>query len=486
MSPLPNPHTPDVRPASGDASLLQQLQAALGASSVLHGPALLEQRTFDWSSATHETPLLLVLPKTTADVATALRICHAHRQPIAIQGGLTGLAGGANPLANEVALSLSRLYSIEDIDPVGATAVVQAGVTLQALQDAAASHGLYFPLDLGARGSCQLGGNAATNAGGQRVLRFGMMRNLVLGLEVVLPDGTVLTMLDRMLKNNAGFDLKQLFIGSEGTLGVVTRLSLPLMTRPAWQGTALCAVGDFPAALALLRHAKASAPGLTAFELMWQDYFEASAAACKASLPFDERYPLYVLVECFAGSQAQGQAMFESLLESAMGAGMVRDAIVAQSESQAAQLWAYREGISELLSICRPCAGFDVSVPIQRMAALVEVLRARLSAAYPEPMHLFFGHLGDGNLHLTSGPFQRAADLEGAEELVYECVGEFGGSISAEHGVGVVKRAHLHHSRSAAEVRLMQQLKSMLDPHALLNRGRIFEPAQGSTDRSDG
>ncbi len=469
----------DAIPRTADAGLLHELQAALDPSLVLHGAALHERQTCDWSDAPHETPLLLVLPKTTADVAAALRICHARRQRVVVQGGLTGLAGGANAQENEVALSLSRMNRIEDIDAVGATALVQAGVTLQALQDAAAGQGLYFPLDLGARGSCQLGGNAATNAGGQRVLRFGMMRNLVLGLEAVLPDGTVLTMLDRMLKNNAGFDLKQLFIGSEGTLGVITRLSLAMAPRPAWQGCALCAVADFESALALLQHAKASMPGLTAFELMWRDYFEASAAACGAPLPFDMLYPLYVLVECFAGSQEQGEAQFEAMLASAMEAGMVRNAVVAQSEAQAAELWAYREGISELLARLRPCTAFDVSVEIPRMAALVDELRTRLRAAWPKPMHLFFGHLGDGNLHLTSGPFPHESDLERAEELVYECVARFDGSISAEHGIGVVKRPYLHHSRSSAEVRVMQQLKSMLDPHAILNRGRVFSPADG-------
>jgi FAD/FMN-containing dehydrogenase len=459
--------------------LMQELQAGLGVGCLMHDEALRQRQTSDWSDAKHATPLLLVLPRTTVEVATILQLCHKHRQPVAIQGGLTGLAGGANPQPGEVAISLSRLNEIEELDIVGGTAIVQAGVTLQALQEAAAAHDMWFPLDLGARGSCHLGGNAATNAGGNRVLRFGMMRNLVLGLEAVLPDGTVLTMLDRMLKNNAGFDLKQLFIGSEGTLGIITRLSLSLVPRPGWRGSALCAVSDFTAALALLRHAKANVPGLSAFELMWQDYFEASAAARGASMPFEERFPLYILIECFAGSQPQGEAAFEAMLESAMKWGMVRNAILAQSESQAQQLWNYREGVSELLAQCKPCAAFDVSVAVQRMDELVAELRTRLGGAYPGQQHLFFGHLGDGNLHLISGPFRHQEQLEHAEELVYATVGRFQGSISAEHGIGTVKRPFLHHCRSAAEIRVMQQMKATLDPHSILNRGRIFAPIEG-------
>jgi FAD/FMN-containing dehydrogenase len=258
---------------------------------------------------------------------------------------------------------------------------------------------------------------------------------------------------------------------------VIARLSLALVPRPVWQGTALCAVAHFAAALALLRQAKAALPGLTAFELMWQDYFEASAACRGAALPFDERYPLYVLVECSGPSQEQGMLALEGLLEVAMEAGCVQNAILAQSQAQTQQLWDYREGVSELLSQCKPCAAFDVSVAIQRMDELVAELRGLLGRAYPDQQHLFFGHLGDGNLHLISGPFQDPADLEHAEELVYCAVGRFQGSISAEHGIGVVKRPFLHHSRAAPEIRVMQQVKALLDPHAILNRGRIFDVA---------
>lgn len=457
-----------------NAQLLLELRELLGSSSVLTGAAIEERTTADWSGAPARLPIAILSPRTPAQVAGALRACHAHRARLVVQGGLTGLAGGANPQDGEIALSLSRLDAIEDVDAVGGTALVQAGVTLEKLQDAVDGQGWLFPLDLGARGSCQLGGNAATNAGGNRVLRYGMMRNLVLGLEVALPDGTLLTMLDRVIKNNAGFDLKQLFIGTEGSLGVITRLSLALAPKPSAQMTVLCAVGSFDGALALLRDAKARLPGLTAFELMWRDFFDASLAAQAKASPFEAQHPLYVLIETFAASFELGNGALEAFLERAMERGIVRDAIVAQSVAQAQQLWSYREGVSELLSLCKPCAAFDVSVATPRMDDLVGDLRARLGELFPQQRHLFFGHLGDGNLHLICGPFASDADLERAESLVYEAVERFDGSISAEHGVGAVKRPFLHHSRSDEEIALMRRLKAMLDPHRILNAGRVF------------
>lgn len=456
------------------SALIASLENALGPDSVLTGERIALRQTQDWSEADAVPPLALLLPRSTDDVSAALRICRDHGYAVAIQGGLTGLAGGANPMAGEVALSLSRLDRIEDIDAVAGTAIVQAGVTLEKLQQACDEQGWLFPLDLGARGSCQIGGNAATNAGGSRVLRYGMMRNLVLGLEVVLADGTVLTMLDRVIKNNAGFDLKQLFIGSEGSLGVITRLSLMLAPKPTSQCLVLCGVESFADTLQLLRKAKASVPGLSAFEVMWDNYFDASVQAQGKTSPLAGSYPVYVLVEAVATDDTDPYAAMESFLEGAMEDGLVADAVVAQSGAQYEELWTIREGVSELLATFKPCAAFDVSVAITRMDELVQQLQDKLHQEFPAQKHLFFGHLGDGNLHLVSGPHPDAAQLERAEEIVYSCVGAFGGSISAEHGIGVIKRDFLHHSRSKAEVVLMRQLKEMLDPKGILNPGRVF------------
>ena len=455
-------------------SLIDRLTAEFGFSGVLTGDRLQLRQTRDWSDAAAIEPVALLLPRSTNEVAAAIRICHEYGCSVAVQGGLTGLAGGANPMEGEVALSLAYLDAIEDIDAVAGTAIVQAGVTLETLQERCAELGWTFPLDLGARGSCQLGGNAATNAGGSSVLRYGMMRNLVLGLEVVMPDGTVLTMLDRVIKNNAGFDLKQLFIGSEGTLGVITRLSLMLVPRQTQQCTVLCGVPSFDAALRLLRSAKEALQGLSAFEVMWESYFDASISVQGKKSPLAEQYPVYVLVESVSDDSASAVQAMEAFLEVAIEDGLVADAVVAQTGAQHEELWSIREGVSELLALLKPCAAFDVSVAMTSMDALVQRLEEAMHREFPGQRHLFFGHLGDGNLHLISGPYVNSSQLESAEELVYRCVGEFQGSISAEHGIGVVKRDFMHHSRGAAEIELMRRIKGMLDPKGILNPGRVF------------
>lgn len=456
-------------------AVIADLVQALGKASVVMGLDLRDRNVRDWSKTPFTLPVALVLPRNPQEVAVALGICHRHSWPVSIQGGLTGLAGGANPAEGEIALSLSRLNVLEDIDLVGGTAVVQAGVTLEDLHAAVSDQGWFFPLDLGARGSCQLGGNAATNAGGNRVLRYGTMRHLVLGMEVVLADGTILSMLDRVIKNNAGFDLKQLFMGAEGSLGVITRLSLMLVPKPEEQCTVLCGVPNFWAALALLRHAKSALPGLCSFELMWDDFFCASAKVLGVPKPiFSDAYPLYVLIETLAGPESGSTVAMERFLEHAIEQDTVMDAVVAQSGTQISELWAYRESVSELLSIVKPCATFDVSVAIPKMNELVNHLRETLNRQYPLQQHLFFGHLGDGNLHLISGPFSVPGDLEAVEKLVYGCVEQFEGSISAEHGIGTAKREFLPCSRSAAQIDVMRKLKQVLDPLQILNRGRIF------------
>lgn len=454
--------------------LIERLVEVLGSSSVLTGERLSLRQTRDWSDADAVEPLALLLPRDTQEVATALGLCREYGRAVVVQGGLTGLAGGANPMSGEIALSLSRLDRIEDFDAIAGTAIVQAGVTLERLHEVCATQGWTFPLDLGARGSCQLGGNAATNAGGSRVLRYGMMRNLVLGLEVVLSDGTVLTMLDRVIKNNAGFDLKQLFIGSEGTLGVITRLSLMLAPLPTQRCTALCGLLDFGGSLRLLRSAKASLQGLSAFEVMWDGFFDASLGAQGKTSPLSGRHPVYVLVEAVAGEGADANAAMEGFLERAIDNGLVEDAVVAQTSAQHEGLWSIREGVSELLALVKPCAAFDVSVAITRMDELVAQLKNQLRDIFPAQQHLFFGHLGDGNLHLISGPYSCPEQLLRAEALVYGCVGEFDGSISAEHGIGTVKRDFVHHSRDEGELVLMRRLKEMLDPDDILNPGRVF------------
>lgn len=460
---------------ASQTALLDELNGVLGPDSVMTGESNQLVRTQDWSGMPSETPIALLKPRKPEEVAAALRICSAHGQPVCVQGGLTGLAGGANPERGEVALSLSRLDRIEDLDELGGTVVAQAGVTLSALHAAVEARGWFYPLDLGARGSCQIGGNAATNAGGNRVLNFGMMRESILGLEVALADGRLITMLDRVMKNNAGYDLKHLFIGTEGTLGVITRLALKLEPLPPASVTALCAVEDFERAAALLREGRGKLSRLSSFELMWEDYFRASTAALKKTNPFERSYPLYVVIETLVGESETGSEAMERFLEVMLEQGIIHDAIRANSIAQARQIWAFRDIAGELVTQLKPSIAFDISMAMPRMSDFVAHLGAGLKTAFPEQKHLFFGHLGDGNLHLITGPFGSESQLHDMEQYVYESVERVQGSISAEHGIGKLKKRFLSYSRDQYQVEMMRGLKNHFDPQHILNRGRVIQ-----------
>jgi FAD/FMN-containing dehydrogenase len=454
-------------------TLRAALTLLVGEAGIQSDPAALDAHAGDWSEAPRHAPAFVVLPSTPQQVADVLAACARHGQPVVVQGGLTGLAGGATPQGAEVALSLARLNAIEDIDTVGGTATVQAGVILEVLQAQVEELGWSFPLDLGARGSCQIGGNAATNAGGNRVIRYGTMRALVHGLEVALPDGRLLGMMNRVTKNTTGIDLKHLFIGAEGTLGVITRLVLQLVPRPAASNTALCALPSFEAATQLLRELRRALPSLSAFELMWDDFMQAAQEIGALRPPFADPAPVYVLLETQGAREQDEREQLEAVLGDALQAGLLRDVVVAQSLDHARRLWAYRETIGEMLGRLKPHAAFDVGIPMAQMEAFVQAVRGTLAQEFPQQRHLFFGHIGDGNLHVLSGPHPSPDSVHRVETVVYEAAGRVGGAISAEHGIGVVKKDFLHHSRSVAELDLMRSLKALLDPAGILNSGRV-------------
>lgn len=457
-----------------EKSLLERLRAALPPEAVLAGEQL-AGRTEDWM---HQQPVraaLVLRPSSTDEVSAVLSLCHAAGQPVITHGGLTGLVHGADTAQSDVVLSLERMRAIESIDPVQRVAVIQAGVTLQQLQEAADREGLAFPLDLGARGTATLGGNAATNAGGNRVLRFGMTREMVLGLEAVLADGTVIPAMNRLIKNNAGYDLKQLFIGSEGTLGVITRLVLRLREKPAHQEVAFVAAPSFDALCALLRHAdRALAGGLSAFEVMWPEFYElVTTPPAKGRPPVAHGSPFYLLIESLGGDAIADAEQFASALEKAAQAGLIADAVIAKSGAERAALWALRDDVLQTARWGLPYV-FDVSLPIADMHAYVEGVRAALRARWPAVRAFVFGHLGDGNLHLVISPEGLPADARAAvERIVYAPLEALGGSISAEHGIGLEKKPWLPISRSAAEIALMRSLKQAMDPKGILNPGRV-------------
>jgi FAD/FMN-containing dehydrogenase len=456
------------------AGIVDNLIAALGVDIATPGDAVDKRYWCDWSAIDPARPLALIRPRTTEEVSTALRLCHAAGQTVVPQGGLTGLAGGATPRSGDIVLSLERLAGIEEIDVAAATMTVRAGTVLETAQRAADEAGFLLALDLGARGTCQIGGNLSTNAGGNRVIRYGMAREQVLGLEVVLADGQVVTSLNKMLKNNAGYDIKQVFIGAEGTLGIITRATLRLHPKPRSRATAFCALADYAAVVALLRRAQRELGGISAFEVMWHDFYDfvANHPTTKQK-PLPARYPFYVLIEQSGSDPAADPARFETLLAAAMADGAILDAVIAQSEQAARDFWLIREG--HAIDTMPLVINFDVSLPIGDIDAFAIRCRASLQAKWPSSHNLFYGHIGDSNLHISvmisgEGP----AVMHAVDAVVYEAVREMAGSVSAEHGVGTLKRAYLGYSRSAPELAVMGQLKQALDPKGILNPGKLI------------
>ena len=458
-------------------ALLNQLRATLGETGLLEGAAMAPAHFGDWTvtAAPDQLPLAIALPRTTAEVAAVLRACNATGTPVVPQGGLTGLVGGATPVAGGIALSLSRMRAIEEIDVAAASLTVQAGAPLQSIQEAADAAGLLFPLDIGSRGSCAIGGNVSTNAGGNRVLRYGMTRDLVLGMEVVLADGTVLTSLNKMQKNNTGYDLKQLFIGAEGTLGVVTRLVLRLFPKPASLCTGFVALPGYAAVLDLLGRARARLGGsLSAFEVIWPEFYDLATTAHGIRPPVPRGHAVYVLLDSMGADQAQDEAAFSALIEEALADGVVEDAVIAQSLRESREIWGLRDSVVQFQHSFDPHAGFDVSIPIGEMQVFIERTKAALAARDPAARSLWFGHIADSNLHILvklepGGPGKKEIDA-----IVYAEVRRFAGSVSAEHGIGLLKRPYLVYSRGEAEIATMRRIKAALDPVGIMNPGKVL------------
>ncbi len=454
--------------------LIEELVAIVGPANVLTGEQV-SARAVGWADRRPCQARAIVRPGNTDEVARVLAACHAAGQPVVTFGGLTGLVRGSVADANEIALSLERMHRIEAIDPVGRTMTVEAGVPLQRIQEEAEKHGLLYPVDFGARGSAHIGGSAATNAGGNGVIRYGMTRESVLGLEAVLADGTVIPALNRMLKNNAAYDVKQLFIGSEGTLGVITRLVLRLRESPRSTQTALVACPTFADVTRFLKLIDGALGGsLSAFEVMWNEFYRlVTTPPSKGTPPLPQSHDYYVLVESAGGDPARDQAQFEEAIGAAIEAGLVADAVVSSSEAQREGLWALRDDVEGIFRLGMPVA-FDVSLPLAEMDGYVTEVVGRLEREWPAYRRFVFGHLGDGNLHIIAAGPPSAEARHGIERCVYEPLASRGGSVSAEHGIGLEKQPWLDLCRSPAELALMQKLKQALDPKGILNPGRVL------------
>lgn len=457
--------------------LLEKIVAITGARGVITGDEL-RSRQVSWLGHKGADVAVLVRPSSTAELASVMKLCSEAGQPVVPLGGNTGLVDGALATGTEIFISLERMNAIESIDTRGGTMTVQAGAPLQKIQERAGEAGLFFALDLGARGSATIGGNISTNAGGNQVIRYGMAREQVLGLEAVLADGTVISSMNRMLKNNAGYDLKQLFIGTEGTLGIITRAVLRLRPVSRSQCTAFVALDEFDSVAVLLNELGSRLGGtLNSFEVMWADFYQTILGASdRHTPPVAEGHPFYVLVEARGGDQQEDSARFERVLEKALQDGVVFDAAIAGSLDQRRAMWAIRDDIDNLSKALAPMVSFDISMPITDMCAYVDKVRDAVRAHWPERAKCTtFGHIGDGNLHFCmSIGSEQAGELRELMDIVYRELEPIGGSVSAEHGIGMEKRPFLHYSRNPAELKLMRTLKSALDPQGLLNPGKVL------------
>jgi FAD/FMN-containing dehydrogenase len=467
------------------SALIDIIRGVVGPTGLITAPQDFAPYATDWRKRYLGKPLAVVKPASTAEVAQVVRACAQARTAIVPQGGNTGLCGAATPDASgtQIVLNLSRMNRVREIDTRNNTMTAEAGCVLAGLQRSAEESGRLFPLSLAAEGSCEIGGNLSTNAGGTAVLRYGNARELVLGLEVVLPSGEIWEGLRGLRKDNTGYDLKQLFIGAEGTLGVITAAVLKLFPLPRSRATAVAALESPERALALLELALgACGERLTGFELfsgfclgLVHRHFKDTAA------PFARSYPQYVLIELSDTQPGEGaKTLAETVLEQALEKKLILDAALAQSEAQARAFRLLRELISEAQSREGPNIKHDVSIPISRIAEFIAATDAELARAHPGVRNVTFGHLGDGNLHYNVSPPGGVAAGEltrqtaAINRIVHDSVARFGGSISAEHGLGQLKREEILRYKSPLELELMRMIKRTLDPLGIMNPGKVL------------
>jgi FAD/FMN-containing dehydrogenase len=464
--------------------LLDRIRQVVGDKGCITDAADMAAYLNGWRDGWQGRSPMVVRPANTAEVAAVVKLCHDARTPIVPQAGNTGLTGGSTPgmAGNEIVLSVNRMNRVRATDLLNETMTVEAGCILANLQQKAAELDRLFPLSLGAEGTCQIGGNLSTNAGGINVLKYGNARNLVLGLEVVLPDGQVWDGLRGLRKDNTGYDLKQLFIGAEGTLGIITQAVLKLFPRPRDQQTAFAAVRDPQAAVELLSRARiASGEAVTGFELIQRFGIDLVIRHLPQTPdPLAQKHAWNVLME-LSGSDTGLRSTLETVLAEAMEAGLVLDATIAANQAQARAMWKMREDHAEAQKELGLSIKHDVSVPVSRIAEFIARADAALGKAYPDIKHLAFGHIGDGNIHYNPGwenapgVAAKAKERDPINRIVHDLVVELGGSISAEHGLGLLRRDEVKHYKSPVEIELMRTLKRALDPHNLMNPGKLIE-----------
>jgi len=465
------------------SALLENLLSLLGPEGLiksgLNETNIKGRPTDGWGAQECLSPAI-IRPKTTQQLSDVMKLCHKAGQKVVTHGGCTNMTRGCASTKDELVVSLERMTNIESIDIANRTMTVQAGVPLQTIQETADKNHLFFALDLGARGTATIGGNIATNAGGNQVIRYGMAREQVLGLEVVLADGRILSSMNHMLKNNAGYDLKHLFIGSEGTLGIVTRAVLRLRPQMPSRTTALAVTDQFSRMSQLLNHMEQALGGkLSAFETLWQSYYR---IACKGENigqpPLPDNHPFYILIEASGANAESDSEQFLQALESAMSQGLITDAVPAESLQQQQTMWAVRDNIPALFAY-QPLILFDISLPISEMEGYLEEMQNNIAAIDEQLFVATLGHLGDGNLHVAVelGNIEEngiEARKRSIERALYTPLTKRQGSISGEHGIGLEKKPYLSICRSTTEIEVMKQLKQLFDPKDILNSGKVI------------
>jgi len=458
--------------------VIEKLRDIVGEQRVLTDDSAFQQYGVDRTTIWQPAPGVVVLPETTEQVQAVVQLANAEKLAVVPSGGRTGLSGGAVALNGEIVIALDRMNKVVDFNAVDRSVTVQAGMITQQLQEFAEQQGLFYPVDFASTGSSQIGGNIATNAGGIKVIRYGMTRDWVLGLKVVDGSGNILELNHGLVKNNTGLDFRHLFIGSEGTLGIITEATLGLAKPPKELSVLVLGVSDIPSIIDVLKVFN-DGMDLTAFEFFTHNGMERVVDHSEVPTPFESEAPCYALLEFEQTSEAELDRAME-LFETCVMEGWVLDGVISQSLTQAENLWKLREDMSETLSQWKPYKN-DISVNVSRMPEFIARAEALVSEQYPDFEVVWYGHIGDGNLHLNIlKPDELSIDdftvrCSGVSKQIGALVEEFHGSVSAEHGVGLLKKDLLSYSRSAAEVALMQQVKKVFDPNGIMNPGKVVD-----------
>jgi len=460
-----------------DTNIISLFENILDKSSIVTGENLKSRFYHIWKTDLPLEAVCLLLPKDTDQVSGILKICNDNDQEVVIHGGLTNLVGSTKSTNKQVVISLEKMNNIIEIDEKGKTVTCESGVIIEDIINSVKEKNLLLPLNFGARGSAQIGGAVSTNAGGLRVFKYGMTRNLVLGLEAVLPDGTVISSLKKLMKDNTGYDLKQFFIGSEGTLGIVTKVILRLYQHPKTRYTALAVTDDYQKVLSLLKFMEYKiSNNLTAFELLWNDTYKqmvSDKTMYNKYLP--DNYKYYVLIEYMGGDFENDYDTFEKAIMQAIDQGIVDDAVLGKDEKEQLNIWGIREDVAVLAEEKKYDQQFDISIPVTQIGEIIDKTINELKNCKGVETIFPFGHVADGNIHFIIGKDSDDDDLKSKiNEIIYSNTELVKGSISAEHGIGLDKKKYLKKSRSKDEIELMKLIKKSIDPKNILNPGRVF------------